>query len=293
MRLSRHGTLAVLNVIGLLTITSRGDEQPLEWKDLPAVVRQAAEKAVTGAKWTEAIREAEGDGTTYRVKGTDAKGGKVEVTLSAEGKVKAVETVSGLGDWTGLPGEVRKAAESAAPGAKWTVVIVRAEEQQTSYRLKGTDAKGRGVEATLVAEVRVEAVETALDLKDLPGPLAAALRPLAGAKWSKVTEKAGGEETVYEAVGTDAKGREVSVSVTGGGRSTVRTSLEIFDVPSVVIDALKAKRPMFRPDSVALVDEQGGVAYVFDGKEGGDEGITLSVSLDGKTIKVVSEDDEE
>src|SRR5262249_51210193 len=155
--------------------------------------------------WTEAIRQAEESGTTYRVKGTDAKGGKVEVTLSAEGQVKALETASGLGDLTGLPVEVRKAAEAAAPGAKWTEAVVRAEEQQTSYRLKGTDAKGRGVEATLVAEVRVEAVETALDLKDLPGPLAAALRPLAGAKWSKATEKAGGEETVYEAVGADAK----------------------------------------------------------------------------------------
>jgi hypothetical protein len=292
MRLGRHGSLAILIVLGLLAITSRGDDQPVEIKDLPAMVRQAADEAVAGAKWTEAIREAEEGGATYRVKGTDAKGGKVEVTLSAEGKVKAVETAAGLGDWTGLPGEVRKAADAAAPGAKWTVVVVRAEEQQTSYRFKGTDAKGRGVEATLVAEVRVEAVETALDLKDLPGLLASALRPLAGAKWSKATEKAGGEETVYEAIGTDAKGREVTVSVTGGGRSTVRTALEIYDVPSVVTDALKAKRPMFRPDSVALVDEQGSVAYVFEGKEGGDE-ITLSVSPDGQTIKVVSEDDDE
>jgi hypothetical protein len=292
MRLSRHGSLAILNVLGLLAITSRGDEQPVELKDLPAVVRQAADKAVGGAKWTEAIREAEEGGATYRLKGSDAKGGKVEVTLSAEGKVKAVETLSGPGDLAGLPGEVRKAADAAAPGAKWAEVVVRAEEQQTNYRLKGSDAKGRGVEVTLVAEVRVEAVETALDLKDLPGPLASALRPLAGAKWSKATEKAGGEETVYEAVGTDAKGHELTVTVTGGGRSTVRTALEIFDVPSVVIDALKSKRPMFRPDSVALVDEQGSVAYVFEGKEGGDE-ITLSVSPDGQTIKVVSEDDDE
>ena len=292
MRLSRHGSLAVLSVVGLVALTARGDEQPIEWKDLPVAVRQAAEKAVGGAKWTGVIKATEDDGTTYRLKGIDAKGGKVEVTLSAEGTVKAVETATSLGDWTGLPGEVRQAAESAAPGAKWTVVVVRSEEQQTSYRFKGTDAKGRGVEATLVAEVRVEAVETALDLKDLPGPLATALRPLAGAKWSKATEKAGGEETVYEAIGTDAKGREVTVSVTGGGRSTVRTALEIYDVPSVVTDALKAKRPMFRPDSVALVDEQGSVAYVFEGKEGGDE-ITLSVSPDGQTIKVVSEDDDE
>jgi hypothetical protein len=41
-----------------------------------------------------------------------------------------------------------------------------------------------------------------------------------------------------------------------------------------------------------LVDAQGSVAYVFDGKEDGEE-ITLSVSLDGKTITVVHDNDDE
>jgi uncharacterized lipoprotein NlpE involved in copper resistance len=292
MRTSRHGALAILNVIGLMVLTARGDEQPVELKDLPVMVRQSAEKAVAGAKWSEAVREAEKDGTTYRLKGTDTKGCKVEVTLSAEGKVEAVETVSSLRDLKELPVEVRKAAESAAPGANWAEVVIRTEEEATIYRLKGTDAKGLTVEATLRAEVHIEVVETALDLKELPRPLADALRSLAGAKWTKATMKTGEAETTYEATGTNAKGQELTVTVTDGDRSTVRTELEVFDVPSVVIDAIKAGRPKFRPSSVALVDAQGSVAYVFDGKEDGEE-ITLSVSLDGKTITVVHDNDDE
>ncbi len=296
MRPSRYGWLAILNVAGMLTPAVRGDEQAVAWKDLPAAVRQSAEKAVAGAKWSEAARADEEGEAAFRLKGTDAKGGRVEATLTPEGQVTAVETVSPLSDPQTLPVEVRKAAESAVPGAKWVEAAVRTEESATTYRLKGADAKGLAVEATLRSEVHVELVETALDLKDLPGPLADALKPMPGAKWSKAVLKAGEDETTYEAVGTDVKGRELSVTVTDGGRSEVRTELEVFDVPSAVIDALKAKRPMFRPDSVALVDDQGSVAYVFDGKEGDGVEVTLSVSPDGKAVAVVDdgadEDDE-
>src|SRR5262249_9933872 len=142
-----------------------------------------------------AIRATEDDGTTYRVKGTDPKGGKVEVALSAEGQVKAVETASRLDDLKDLPVEVRKAAEQSAPGAKWAELVVRTADEEITYRLKGTDAKGRQVEATFAVEVRVQLVETALDLKDLPKPLADVLRSLPGAKWSKAAEKTDEGET--------------------------------------------------------------------------------------------------
>lgn len=291
MRLARCGSLAILNAVGLVAFAARGDERPVALKDLPAAVRQAAGKAVDGAKWTGAVGEAEDGKTVYRLKGADAKGRKVEVKLSEDGKVQAVEAVLGRDDWKELPVEVRKAAESAVPGAKWGEAVVRAEEESTSYRLKGTDAKGLGVEVTLVVEVRVEVVETALDLKDLPGPLAEVLRPLAGAKWSKATAKAG-EGTTYEAVGTDAKGHELTVTIEDDGRSTVRTELELDEVPPVVSVALKAGLPAFRPGSVAMVAEQGAVVYLFEGRKE-DEEIRVSVSPDGKTVAVVEDDDDD
>ena len=275
-----------------MALTARGDEQPIELKDLPAAVRQAAEKAAAGVKWTEAIRETEEDKTTYRMKGADAKGGKVEVTLSAEGQVKAVETASSLNDLKELPVEIRKAAEQSAPGAKWAEVVVRTEDEEITYRLKGADTKGRSVEVTLAIEVHVKLVETALDLNDLPKPLADAMQSLSGAKWSKAAEKTDDGETTLEAIGTDAKGHELTVSVTSDGRAKVRTALELNEVPSVVSDALKAKLPMFRPSSVASVAEQGKLIYVFNGEEKEDKEIEVSVSADGKTITIGGDDDD-
>jgi hypothetical protein len=290
MRLGRYASLAILNVVGTLALTSRGDEQPIELKDLPVAVRKAADKAVVDPKWTEAMNETEGGKTTYRLEGYDAKGCKVEVTLSADGKVEVVETASRFNDLKDLPIEVRKAVEEAAPGATWAEVVVRTEEG-TTYRLKGTDAKGHTVEATFAVEVRIESVETVLDLKDLPKPLADLIRSVGGAQWRKAAEKAGGEETTYEATGTDAKGHELTASVTSDGRATVRTALRLDEVPSIVSDALRAKRPAFRPTSVASVAEQGMVLYVFEGEEREGEGIEVSVSPDGKTVAVVDDDD--
>jgi uncharacterized lipoprotein NlpE involved in copper resistance len=280
-------------MIGLMAATARGDERPVEWKDLPAAVRQAAEKAAAGVKWTGALERSEDNETTYRVKGTDAKGGQVEVTLAADGKVEAVETASRLDDVKDLPAEVRKAAEQSAPGARWAELVVRAEDEETTYRLKGTDAKGRNIEATFTVEVHVQLVETALDLKDLPTPLADAIKPLAGAKWTRAAEKTGEDETTLEAVGTDAKGHEVTVSVTSDGRAKVRTELELGEVPPVVAEALKAKLPMFRPHSVASVAEQGAVTYVFHGEEREDEEMEVSISSDGKTVKIGGDDDDD
>ena len=292
MRRRHYRSLAVSIVAVLMTPAARGDEQPIELKDLPTAVRQAADKAVAGAKWTDAIRATEDDGATFRVKGTDRKGGKLEVTPSAEGQVKAVETVSRLDDLKDLPVEVRKAAEQSGLGARWAELVVRAEGEEITYRLKGSDAKGRPVEATFAVEVHVRLVETTLDLKDLPKPLADVLRSLPGAKWNKAAEKTDEGETTLEAIGTDAKGHEVTVSVTGDGRSKVRTALELHEVPAVVSDALKAKLPMFRPNSVASVVDQGNFTYVFNGEEQEDKEIEVSVSADGKTITIGDDDDE-
>ena len=294
MRIRRRGSWTVLGVIGLMAVTARGDEKPVELKDLPAAVRQAAEKAAAGVKWTEAVEQSEDDKTTYRVKGAGAKGGKVEVTLSADGRVEAVETASRLDDLRDLPVEIRKAAEqSAPPGVKWAELVVRTADEEITYRLKGADAKGHGVEATFAVEVHVQLVETTLDPKDLPKPLADAIKPLAGVKWTRAAEKTGEDETTLEAVGTDAKGHDVTVTVTSDGRAKVRTALELGEVPSAVSEALKAKLPMYRPHSVASVAEQGAVTYVFQGEDKGDEGMEVSISADGKTITIGDDDDDD
>ena len=69
--------------------------------------------------------------------------------------------------------------------------------------------------------------------------------------------------------------------------------LERDEVPSVVSDALKAKRPMFRPKSVASVADQGSLTYVFSGEDEEGKEIEVSVSSDGKTITIGDDDDED
>lgn len=290
----RCGFLAILSVVGLMAFTARGDEQVVELKDLPVVVRQAADKAVSDAKWTEASSEENDDEkTTYRLKGVNAKGCKVQVRLSAEGKVEAVEILLGLDELKELPVAVRKAADKASPGAKWAEATIQVEEDESTYRLKGTDTKGLQVEMTLNAGVRVEAVETVLSVNDLPKPLADVLKPLTEVKWREATATASDGETRYHAHGTDSKDHELRVSLSIDGRLTVRTVLHLDEVPAIVSDALKAKRPLFLAASVESVARQGVVTYVFEGDEQDDEEMKISVSSDGKMVAVAKDEDED
>lgn len=291
MRPSRCGSMAVLGVVGLLVAGARGDERPVDWKDVPAGVRKAADRAFAGARWTEAVLDDEDDPGRYRLRGTDARGVRTEVVVAGKEAPEVVETVSDLRAPDELPAGVRKAAATASAGIRWAEVVVRYEDDQTVYVLKGTDAKGRSVEATLVAEVRVDLVETTIDLADLPKPLADRLRAVPGARWTRAAEKLGADETTYEANGTDAKGHDLTVQLGDDGRTTLRTELELEEVPPAVTEALKVAQPGFQPESVALVDEDGKVTYRFGGKER-DEEIEVSVTPDGKTVKVVGDEDE-
>lgn len=293
MQSNRCGLGILLVTVGLPWLDARGDERPIDWNDVPAAVRQAAAGAAPGAKWTEVVSEDEDedDGTTYRLKGTDAKGHRVETTISDEGRVEVVETTLGPEDAKAFSEEIRKAADDAVPSAKWAEVVVIREDEETTYRWKGTDAKGRLVQATIAVEVSLASVETALDLKDLPKVLADLMALKAGAEWQKATVRSEETETVYEAVGTDSDGHELTANVADDGRATIRTELKLDEVPAAVSAALKARHPGFRPDSVASVAERGAVVYLFDGEDG-DEEMRVSVSADGKTL-VVEADDED
>ena len=292
MQSNRCGLGVLLLAAGFPALDARGDERPITWNDVPAAVRQAVAGAVAGAKWTEIVVEDEEEGATYRLKGTDPKGHRVEATVSDEGQVETVETALGPEDPMGLPAEIRKAADDAAPGAKWAEVVVQREDEGTTYRWKGTDPKGRPVRATIAVEVSVESVETTLDLKELPKSLAELMASKAGVKWQQAVVRAEESETVHEAVGTDPDGHELTATVADDGRATIRTELEMDEVPPAVAAALKAKHPDFRPDSVASIAEGKAVTYLLEGEDG-DEEMRVSVSADGKTVELEDEADDE
>ena len=65
MRLDRFGFAAVLGVAGLLAAPALGHEEKIDLAKVPAGVKQAAAKAVPGAKWESATKETEKGKTTY------------------------------------------------------------------------------------------------------------------------------------------------------------------------------------------------------------------------------------
>ena len=225
MRLSHYGLAVAISLAGLVNLTVRADGERVELKDLPAAVRQAADKTVPEAKWTEATKDTEDGDTTYELSGADSKGREMNVTLKADGQVEVVETV--------------------------------------------------------------------LSVTDLPKLVVDVLKTLPQVKWTDATEKVEDGQTVYEVSGTDLKDRESNATVTIDGQWTIRTELDLPEIPGVVSDALKAKIPAFRPESVMSVTENGRlVAYAFLGTGPDDEEMEVSVSADGKTVKVEDEDDD-
>ncbi len=291
MRSGRFAQLATLAWLGLVPLASRGDEQTVDLKDVPQLVREAADRAARGVKWTSAVFRVEDDDTSFLLKGTNDQGSRVEAAIDEEGEVQRVETALELQESRGLPAPVLKAAESAARGAVWTSAVLRTEDDETQYHLLGTDAKGRKIDVTIRVEVEVE-VESELDFKDLPTGLADAIKPFSGVTWKRAISRQNGEETELEATGVDAKEHEVTVAIESDGKTTARTELEMDEVPLAVVDALKAKRPDFEAGSVELFTEKGVQSYRFEGEEDGEDRVVL-VSPDGQKVEVEQDDEDD
>ncbi len=290
------GALSMICVLGLMGLGGArdDDDQRLEVAEVPAAVRQAADKALPGAKWTEAVKETEDDGAVYRLEGTNPRGHEAQVEISAEGKVQSLEISLGHEALAELPAGVRSQAEKAVPGATWSEAVIRTEEdeEETTYTLKGTDAKGAAVEVAVELKLHVASVETALDLKNLPHPLAELVKSVSGVTWNKAVRKVG-EETTFEAAGSDAQEHDVTALIDENGDGSIRTELEIEDVPAAISNALKERLPTFQPGSAASVCRQVVTSYELEGEDKEGKGVTVSVSADGKSIDVEANDDDD
>jgi len=193
-----------------------------------------------------------------------------------------------------LPELVRQAADQAVPQAKWAKATKETEDGDTTYELKGSDAKGREVTITLSSAGRVQVITTVLTVTDLPKLVTDVLKSLPQVKWKEATEIVEDGVTRYEVEGTDRKDRDSNASIWGDGRSTIRTEIGLAEVPGVVSAALKKRLPKFRPESAVSFVENGKlVAYLFEGQDEEDGEIEASVSADGKAVKVDGEEVED
>lgn len=77
---------------------------------------------------------------------------------------------------TDVPAKVRKAADAAVPGARWSDASREEEDGEVLYELEGKDARKRPVTIEITAAGTVTEIETEIPLQEVPELVKSALR---------------------------------------------------------------------------------------------------------------------
>lgn len=133
------------------------DEQAIELAQVPAVVRQAAAKAVPGGTFTKASKETEEGKTLYELEGKNAQGREVSVGISADAVLLEVETVIPAAE---VPKVVTDALNAKLKGFKAsTIERIEKPGKPASYEFHGKRADGKKAEVVISADGRTVDVE--------------------------------------------------------------------------------------------------------------------------------------
>lgn len=120
------------------------DEQKINLARVPAVVKQAAARAVPEATFDEAYQETEKGRTVYTLDGTNRQGRDISIDVSAEGRVLEVTTEIPL---TQVPKIVINAVRARVRGFRPSDASVITEEGKvTWYELEGKSAGGAEID---------------------------------------------------------------------------------------------------------------------------------------------------
>lgn len=119
-----------------------------------------------------------------------------------------------------VPDIVKKTADKAVPGAKWTTAFKDKEEDKDVYELHGTDDKGRNIEVEVFADGMLIKVQKEIPIKEVP----------------KVAMKA-------------VEGKMPKFKITG--------AMEVFLDGKVIAYELEGRRPKDKDDISVLVTADG------------------------------------
>lgn len=161
MRSGRFIAVMALGSLGLAgTVLAQDGERKIDPAKVPAVVRQAVNKAVPGVKWSGATQETQ---TFFHLDGKNAKGHKVEVSMAPDGTILELKTTLPMTD---VPKPVASAVAAQAPkGFRVAEVLAVAPGGQLAgYLFLGKGADGKPVEIASTADgkmVQVAASEPA------------------------------------------------------------------------------------------------------------------------------------
>jgi uncharacterized membrane protein YkoI len=161
--LSWLGTVAVL---GLMVAAVNADEEKVPLKDLPKKVVAAVKAKFPGAKLNSASKEKEGEGFVYEVSITDKEGHKIDVSLTPEGKITAIEKLITAQDF---PAAVTKTLKAKYPGAKYLKVedVTAGEKKYYEVVLETKDKKKFEVEISPEGKVlKTESKDKKKEAKD-------------------------------------------------------------------------------------------------------------------------------
>ena len=128
---------AVVAVSGRTPADEKPEESEAEipLKEVPKVVRNAADKAASGAKWTAAHLVTEGDEKFYELEGKDSKGLMIVVTVTPAGAVDELVTEIPLKD---IPEIVTAALKAKMPRFKPKLAFEISEDgKPTGYDIEG------------------------------------------------------------------------------------------------------------------------------------------------------------
>lgn len=129
-------------------LAADGDE--VDVSDLPAAVRKAADKALPKAEWSRAFKLAKSKHPIYQLQGKDARGRRVELESTADGRVIEYETRIAMDD---VPPVVASALKARMPRFKPDVIEeITKNGKVVSYGFEGEDAEGKEVEVYLSAD---------------------------------------------------------------------------------------------------------------------------------------------
>jgi hypothetical protein len=208
-------TVSLALVVGAIALVASAEEKNAEKVALdkvPAVVLDAAKKAVQGIEVKNAAKETIGDKVEFKLEGKVA-GKEAEVVVSAEGKVLEVEQEIELKD---VPALVTEAALKAVAGFKAEDATKGLEGDVAFFALEGK-ADGKKIAVKLAADGKVLEIEQSVNVKDVPEAVQAAaanaVKGIAIKKAVKVTE---GTVIVYELTGKAGdKSCDLKVSAEG------------------------------------------------------------------------------
>ena len=173
----------VLTAFAFVVSCGSAQADDIKLSEVPAKVREAADKIAPKAAWTDNSESKRDNRPYFVLQGKDAKGRRVGIGITGDGKVRE------FGAWIGdddLPPAVKKSVDKFAPKANLDEILRATEGEITTFLIQGKNADGRRIHLTIDLEGQITQSKTEIDQEELPKPMLKSIQTLPMNKGSKI-----------------------------------------------------------------------------------------------------------